>query len=453
MSVKNIQYGPLYVGGPTDANRIVTSGELSIGSGLTTLNGLTAVSQSLATGTAGNDFAVTSAVSTHTFNLPDASQFARGVVSTTAQTISGSKTFVAPMVTNDVQVSGNELIYGRAFNTSLDPAQRYVVSGELSVGVLTNVTLSGTTITYGPIYNITVTGKNRFVVSGELLSGVFINQQANFVTGSPIVFGPSSFVSISGNLLTNDVQVSGVELHYAPIYQGLVSAGSRFVTSGELAAGGGITSLNGLTPASQTFAVGSAGNDFAITSAGSVHTFDLPSATQFARGVVTTADQTVSGGKIFVDRMVTRDVQVSGNEFVYGTASFGGGNTVGAQFNVKIATGTIVLSTGVLTQISTGAIPPGVILGVTVHNVIAISGTNSGLVGYAIGVSGTLTAWGSTIQSASGLTTNVTYFEISAVPIFPIATDLYVTASGGARFQGGILEYAVHYIDFGGPVR
>lgn len=63
------------------------------GGGITTLNTLTNLSQSFATGTAGSDFAINSSGSTHTFNLPDAGSASRGVVNTTSQTFSGDKTF------------------------------------------------------------------------------------------------------------------------------------------------------------------------------------------------------------------------------------------------------------------------------------------------------------------------------------------------------------------------
>jgi len=49
--------------------------------GLTALNGLTAQVQNFATGTSGTDFNISSASTTHTFNLPDASATARGAVS------------------------------------------------------------------------------------------------------------------------------------------------------------------------------------------------------------------------------------------------------------------------------------------------------------------------------------------------------------------------------------
>ena len=71
--------------------------------GLTALNGLTAQVQNFATGTSGTDFNISSSVSTHTFNLPNASATARGVVSTGNQTFAGIKTF------NSTIVAGQEV--------------------------------------------------------------------------------------------------------------------------------------------------------------------------------------------------------------------------------------------------------------------------------------------------------------------------------------------------------
>lgn len=61
-----------------------------------TLNGLALSSnQTFATGTTGTDFNIVSSVTTHTFNIPNASASARGLITATAQTIGGAKTFTA----------------------------------------------------------------------------------------------------------------------------------------------------------------------------------------------------------------------------------------------------------------------------------------------------------------------------------------------------------------------
>lgn len=84
------------------ASYISTSG--SGGTGILTLNTLTADPQSFATGTSGTDFAIVSSGSTHTFNIPNASATARGLMSTGAQTIAGAKTFSDGVV---AAVTGN----------------------------------------------------------------------------------------------------------------------------------------------------------------------------------------------------------------------------------------------------------------------------------------------------------------------------------------------------------
>ena len=63
------------------------------GSGISTLNTLTAGTQTFAVGTGGSDFNISSATSTHTFNIPDAGASARGLVTTGTQTFAGTKTF------------------------------------------------------------------------------------------------------------------------------------------------------------------------------------------------------------------------------------------------------------------------------------------------------------------------------------------------------------------------
>ena len=92
--------------------------------GITALNGLTAQVQYFQTGTSGSDFNISSTTATHTFNIPDASATARGLITTGTQTIAGTKTF------NDATKNNGGIFLQNASSNSL--------AGYMNLGGLTN---------------------------------------------------------------------------------------------------------------------------------------------------------------------------------------------------------------------------------------------------------------------------------------------------------------------------
>jgi hypothetical protein len=77
--------------------------------GIVNINGLTGTTQNLSTGSDGTDFSITSSGTTHTFNLPDASTSARGLINTGEQTLAGSKT-----LQDNLTVNGASITFGDA---------------------------------------------------------------------------------------------------------------------------------------------------------------------------------------------------------------------------------------------------------------------------------------------------------------------------------------------------
>jgi hypothetical protein len=91
-------------------------------------------------------------------------------------------------------------------------------------------------------------------------------------------------------------------------------------------------SLNGIswsTQPSQTFAVGTSGTNFNISSTGSVHTFNIPNASLVNRGLVSTGTQAFVGDKTFNGQVAVTNCGTSTNIYCNNGNSFGTLATLG----------------------------------------------------------------------------------------------------------------------------
>lgn len=108
---------------------------------------------------------------------------------------------------------------------------------------------------------------------------------------------------------------SAGHMEWLTIGSGLSISGTTLVNTGGSGSGGGITTLNSLTDLTQTFAIGASGTDVNISSASGVHTFNFPTASAAARGVLSPADWSTFNGKQASGNYITAltgDVAASG---------------------------------------------------------------------------------------------------------------------------------------------
>ena len=159
--------------------------------GLTALNGLTAQVQNFATGTSGTDFGISSASTTHTFNLPDASASARGVVTTGTQTIAGAKTTTSNIDVNGVMV-GRGSSGGNAFDG---------IAGNTAVGTqaLLSITTGypNTALGSTALRNIT-TGANNIAIGSAAGNVDLSSGAANTTSSTSIYIGNNSKPNSNG---------------------------------------------------------------------------------------------------------------------------------------------------------------------------------------------------------------------------------------------------------------
>jgi hypothetical protein len=321
------------------------------GSLATFSGGLTSVGLTL--GSSGTDASVSGSPLTSngaiTLNLPTASATNRGLLSSTDWSTFNSKQGALTLTTSGS--SGASTLVGSTLNIP-----NYTLSGLGGVpytGATADVDLGIYNLTLdaliGATADFTSSGSaNTFEITHSSGSGIALNIEKggngealyiNKTSGSgnaATIIGTLNATTLvknggtSSQFLKADGSVDSTT--YTPTTRTLTINGTAYDLSADRSwtiAGSGISTLNTLTASTQTFATGTSGSDFNISSATSTHTFNIPDAGASARGLITTGTQTIAGAKTF-SGATTFSSTINANSSIAGS---GGWN---AQTNTSV---------------------------------------------------------------------------------------------------------------------
>jgi hypothetical protein len=169
-----------------------------------------------------------------------------------------------------------------------DPATGYSYKATLSA----MVNFVGGNIQFSSLGGISLTNPTN----GQVLTF----NGTNWVNQTPATAPVSSVFGRTGAVVAAEgdyslTQLSDVTISSPTNGQVLKYNGTAWVNGSDTDTG--ITSLNGLTATTQTFATGTSGTDFNISSATSAHTFNLPTASATNRGALSSSDWTTFNTK------------------------------------------------------------------------------------------------------------------------------------------------------------
>lgn len=141
--------------------------------------------------------------------------------------------------------------------------------------------------------------------------------------------GPEGSIGPTGPVGLSQIGPEGIPGVVGP--QGPDGATGPAGPTGPASSGGTLVSVNGISSQVQTFSTNISGSDFNISSSGSNHTFNIPSASTTNRGLVSIVAQTFAGDKTFNDNIT---IGVSGKKLLWtGPLIVGNSSTTAVSTN------------------------------------------------------------------------------------------------------------------------
>ena len=249
-----------------------------------------------------------------------------------------SKTPILGAGTNFIRTNGAGNGYIASFITDAgDPSFLNIPGGNWNLEFYFQSSSSGGSPQfYGEIYKVSATNVFTLVASGSanpegITNGTTVDQ---YFTSIPM---PQTSLLITDRLAIRIYVITGgrtITLHTEN--GNLCEVLTTFST--------GLTALNGLTTQVQSFATGTSGTDFAISSATATHTFNLPTASAANRGALSSTDWTTFNGK--------QAALVSGTNIktINGASVLGSGDLV-VGGSTSLAIGTTPITSGTIGRV------------------------------------------------------------------------------------------------------
>ncbi len=416
-----------------------------------TLNGLALSSnQTFATGTTGTDFNISSAGTTHTFNIPTASATNRGLLSSADWTTFNNKVATSRSIT--INGTTQDLSANRTWN----------------VGTVTSLTggygLNGGTITSSGTLSLDTTAistrawRQKGIDSLAALMG-------NYLSNSRTITINGTAQDLSANRTWNVGTVTSVGAGYGLTGGTITSTGTHAVDTFSISTRAwrqkGIDSvaalINGLVPSTRsinglslafnhTFSVGASGTDFNIVSGGSTHTFNMPTASATNRGLLSTSDWTNFNNKVSSTRTINGLALSNDQTFATGTS--------GTDFNISSTGTTHTFNIPNASATARGAVSTGAqtFAGVkTFSTGVTVSGATSNASNLTLGITSATTPGVSTDRYLT--VDNTGKVILSSVSGVSSLTTIGASPNAnGATLSSGVLNLQPASSSFGGVV-